>query len=182
MLTITIPRVDEAWDEKKGEFIKPVEKDIVLQLEHSLISLEKWEEKWKKPFLSKIPMTFEESLDYIRCMTITQNVNPNVYLCLTDEHVDMIHEYMNDKMSATWFRDGNVPPSRRVITSEVIYCWMIQSGIPFECQKWHFNRLLTLIRVVQEENRPTKKMTKAEQYNMYRQVNEARKAAQHSKG
>ena len=104
MLAITIPHVDEAWDDRTGEFIKPVEKDVVLQLEHSLISLEKWEEKWKKPFLGREKKTPEEALDYIRCMTVLPKVvDPIVYNYIPESEMQKIDEYLKDSHTATTF-------------------------------------------------------------------------------
>ncbi len=160
MLQITVPAVD-LWDETKEEFITT--KEQVLQLEHSLVSVSKWEAKWCKTFLSKKEKTYEETIDYIKCMTITQNVNPIVYKCLTNENIEQINKYISAPMTATWFSDDNAgTPNREQVTSELIYYWMIALNIPFECQKWHLNRLLTLIRVCNIKNKPPKKMNRSE--------------------
>ena len=37
--------------------------------------------------------------------------------------------------------------ARETPASELIYWYMSQLGIPFECDKWNLNRLLTLIRL-----------------------------------
>ena len=133
MLRITIPAVEQ-WDEVKQEFVQT--KEQTLQLEHSLVSLSKWESKWNKPFLSKEVKTNEETLDYIKCMTISQNVDPNVYNCLTSEHIAQINKYIEAPMTATTFtEDKNGKRNREVITAELIYYWMIALTIPFECQK-----------------------------------------------
>ena len=145
MLQITIPPV-ELWDEEKQEF--SMSKEYTLQLEHSLVSLSKWESKWCKPFLTKEPKTYEETLDYIKCMTLTQNVKPEVYGYLTRANVDDINNYIDAPMTATTFseeRRGSA--GREQVTAELVYYWMIALNIPFECQKWHLNRLLTLIKV-----------------------------------
>lgn len=152
MLTLKIEK-GELYDEKNEEFI-----DIPAQticLEHSLVSVSKWESKWHKPFLDKrYPKTQEEIIDYIRCMTITQNVNPNVYYLLSSSNINKVQAYIEDSMTATWFSDNKRSQGRsRVVTSELIYYWMVALQIPFECQKWHLNRLLTLIRVCNEENK-----------------------------
>ena len=172
----------ELYDERTEEFISS--KDTVLQLEHSLLSLSRWESKWHKPFLNdKEEKTDEEMIDYIRCMTITQNVDPAVYYSLTAENVAEIRDYMEDKMTATWFSDKNNPKSRqRQVTAELIYYWMISLDIPCECQKWHLNRLLTLIRVCNIENGPKKKMKPNEILKQNAALNAKRKAAMHSKG
>lgn len=151
MLKITIPAT-ELWDERKQEFVNT--KEQTLQLEHSLVSLSKWESKWCKPFLTKESKTVEETIDYIRCMTITQNVDPKAYDYLTNENIQTVNEYISAPMTATWFReDKNAKASREQITNELIYYWMIALQIPFDpCQKWHLNRLLTLIKVCNIKN------------------------------
>ena len=123
MLRITIP-ASEYWDEQRECFVQTREQ--ILQLEHSLISLSKWESKWKKPFLSKEDKSYEETIDYIRCMTITQNVDPNAYFRFTDDQIAIINEYISAPMTATTFSDDKQgPKSREIITSEIIYYWMI---------------------------------------------------------
>lgn len=172
MLQITIPAT-EFWDESANKFVNTKEQTLVL--EHSLVSLSKWESKWCKPFISN-KHTFEETVDYIRCMTITQNVDPGVYSSLTDENVKQVNDYIDAKMTATWFTDKSKgKSSSEQITSELIYYWMISLNIPFECQKWHLNRLLTLIRVCNEKNQPPKKMSRRDTLNQYRALNAARR-------
>lgn len=186
MLTITIPG-GETFNESTNEFVYTKPKTITL--EHSLVSISKWEEKWQKPYLVKGEHTYEESVDYIRCMTITQNVDPNLYYGLSKELFDQIQAYMNSSHTATWFSDEkrrpNGPPrghrKNEVITSELIYYWMICLNIPFECQKWHINRLLTLIRVCNEKNNP-KKMSKNEIRGNNKALNEMRRKSMHTKG
>lgn len=181
MLQITIPST-ELWDENKQEFVTI--KEQVLQLEHSLVSVSKWEAKWCKIFLSKKEKTYEETIDYIKCMTITQNVNPDVYKYLTKENIDKINEYILAPMTATWFSDekGNSSGSREQITSELIYYWMISFNIPFECQKWHLNRLLTLIRVCSIKNKDPKKMSRREIMSRNAALNAARKKQLNTRG
>lgn len=180
MLELFIKGVD-LYDEKNSEFVST--KDTTLRLEHSLISLSKWESKWHKPFLGKETQTEEEIRDYIRCMTITQNVDPMVYLGLTQEHCKKVEEYMNDTMTATWFNDKNNPRSKqKAVTAELIYYWMISLQIPFECERWHLNRLLTLIRVCNNENTPKKKMRKNDVFKQNAQLNAARRQMMNSKG
>ena len=164
----------EIFDNRTEEFIYV--KETTLTLEHSLVSLSKWEQKWKKPFLSKTEKTTEESIDYIRCMTLTQNVDPNVYRGITQEMLQDVEKYIEDPMTATWFSDREKPKSdTRPITAELIYFWMIASGIPVEFQKWHLNRLITLIRVCQEETKPKKKRSKAEIAKSHKEINEERR-------
>ncbi len=154
MLKIVVPAA-EMFDEKTNEFITV--KACELQLEHSLVSISKWEAKFNKAFLSKLKKTDEETLYYIRCMTLTQNVNPIVYNNLTRSNISEITEYINAPMTAVHFPEKeNGSGSGKSITSDLIYSWMIALNIPFECQKWHLNRLLTLIRVCNINNNPKK--------------------------
>ena len=138
MLKITIPG-QELWDEGKEEFVST--KGTTLQLEHSLVSLSKWESKWHKPFLGKGDKTVEETVDYIRCMTLTQNVDPSVYGFITNEIMGQVSDYIDDSMTATWFsKEEKKTFSQEVVTAELIYYWMIALNIPFECQKWGEHR------------------------------------------
>ena len=181
MLQITVPISPEIWDEKNEEFIEP--KTASLQLEHSLVSISKWESKWHKPFLSKEPKTVEETIDYIKCMTLTQNVKPEVYGHLSKENIEEINAYIDDPKTATTFsKDRKSARSREIITSELIYYWMIALNIPFECQKWHLNRLLTLIRVCEVKNTPGKKMSQREVLNQYAAINAANRKRFNTKG
>lgn len=179
MLLLTIPAA-ELFDDRTQEFIKTPE--YKLQMEHSLVSLSKWESKWGKPFLSKEPKTAAETIDYIKCMTITQNVNPKVYNSLTTENIEQINKYIDEPMTATTFHEVNNTRSREIITSELIYYWMITLNIPMECQKWHVNRLLTLIRVCNVKNTPPKKMNKREIASRYASLNAARRKQFNSRG
>lgn len=173
MLEITIPETEQ-WDELKQEFVYT--KAQTLQLEHSLISLSRWESKWCKPFLSKEDKTFEETIDYIRCMTLNRYVPDEVYGCLTRSNIKQINEYISAPMTATWFSKDTIGRSNREqITSELIYYWMIALNIPFECQKWHLNRLLTLIRVCNLKNQPSKKMSRREIMSRNAALNAARR-------
>lgn len=173
MLQVHIPPT-EYFDEASNEFIEV--KEYTLQLEHSLISISKWESKWCKPFLGKEEKTEEETLDYIRCMTITQNVDPLAYRSLPNSEILRIKEYINAPMTATWFNDREKrAPSRKVITSELVYYWMVAQNIPFECEKWHFNRLMTLIRICSEKNQPPKKMSKHDRKSLMAQRRAARR-------
>ena len=180
MLQIVIPG-QELWDEQKQEFINT--KEQVLQLEHSLISLSKWEAKWCKVFLSRQEKTQEEIIDYIKCMTITPNVGPEVYNHLTRENIKEIEDYIAAPMTATYFSSDNAgKSSREQVTSELIYYWMIALNIPFECQKWHLNRLLTLIKVCNIKNQPPKKMSKREIMSRNAALNAARRQQLNTKG
>lgn len=181
MLKITIPE-KELFDENKNIFITV--KEQVLELEHSLVSISKWESKWNKPFLNdKNEKTLEETIDYIKCMTITKNVSDEVYLDLSQENIKDIKKYIDSPMTATTFNNiGNKKSNREVITSELIYYWMIANNIPMECQKWHINRLLTLLRICSIKNTPPKKMSRNEIMSRNATLNAARRKQLNSKG
>ena len=179
MLKITIPG-KEFYDEQKEEFV--YYGDTTLQLEHSLVSISKWEGKWCKPFLSSNDKSVEEIIDYIKCMTITQNVKSETYERLTEQNLKDINSYIHAPMTATTFRDAGGRSSGEIITSEIIYYWMIALQIPSEYQKWHLNRLLTLIRVCDVKNTPPKKMSRKDVAGKYASLNAARRAKMNSKG
>lgn len=180
MLRITIPAV-EGWDEIKEEYFYI--KGHELQLEHSLVSVSKWESKWCKPFMSNDKMTDEQTIDYIKCMTITQNVPSEVYDNIPNYIIEEIINYIGSPMTATRFYDDkNQKRNREVVTSELIYYWMIALNIPFECQKWHLNRLLTLIRVCNIKNTPPKKMSKRSIMSRNAALNAARRKQLNTKG
>lgn len=172
MLEIIVPGL-EFYDEEKGEFLYHDTK--TLQLEHSLVSISKWEAKWCKPFLDGKSKNPEEIIDYVRCMTITKNVNDEVYERLTEDNIMAINFYIEAPMTATTFKDEKSGPNREIITSELIYYWMVAYNIPFECQKWHLNRLLTLVKVCNIKNNPPKKMSRQELIERNRALNNARK-------
>jgi hypothetical protein len=173
MLKITIPAV-EMWDETNECFIST--KEYTLQLEHSLVSLSKWESKWCKPFMTKDAKTDEELIDYVRCMTLTQNVPDEAYQMLTNENVQDILKYIDSPMTATTISDDKRSrPSRQIVTNELIYYWMTAYNIPFECQKWHLNRLMTLIRVCGVHQAPPKKQSKRDLMRRNTSMNAARK-------
>jgi len=171
----------EFWDETKEEFVYV--KPIVLQLEHSLVSLSKWESKWQKPFLGNGKKTAKETMDYIRCMTLTKDVDPLVYQYMSEDVVKRVSDYIVNPMTATWFsKEDQSPPSREIVTAEIVYYWMITLQIPFECQEWHLNRLLTLIRVCNAKNTPTKKLGRKQLAKRNAALNQARRKALNSKG
>jgi len=179
MLIIKIPE-SEYYDELKEEFI--TYKEQVLHLEHSLVSISKWESKWCKPFLVKEDKTAEEIIDYVRCMTITQNVSPEVYYRLTERNLLDINKYIDSPMTATTFNDNHKGGDREIVTSEIIYYWMVTYNIPFECQKWHLNRLLALVKVCNIKSNPPKKMSKSEILRRNKELNDARKQRLKTKG
>lgn len=178
MLRITIPG-GEIYDEENRKFRRT--KPQTLDMEHSLVSISKWESKWKKAFLSRAPRTEDEIRDYYRCMTITSGVDPNAYYLLTDDNIRDIQAYIDDTMSATVFRGNNkqkgTPKPR---TSEQIYGAMVVLGIPFECQKWHLNRLLNLIQECETLN--DGKMSRKDSAKYMAQMNAMRKAKHHTRG
>ena len=179
MKKITVP-AQELYDPKTETFFYTTEKSFVI--EHSLVSLSKWEQKWKKPFLNR-EHSIEEFNDYIRCMTITQNVDPDVYNWITPEIRKEIQEYMEDPMTAAVVHE-NTPQrtSSKFMTADLIYCYMVQLRIPFDpCQKWHLNRLLMLIRIVSIEQNPDKKMSKADSAKYSAMTNRARRASKSKK-
>lgn len=183
MIQITVPAPQtEEWDEKNEVFVYHITgKEQTLKLEHSLVSLSKWESKWCKPFLSS-EKTDEEFLDYIRCMTLTPNVPPDVYDRLTMENIDEIMDYIKSPMTATTFRKSNEKPGREIVTSELIYYWMIALNIPFECEKWPIKRLLTLIRVCEIKNGNPKKRSKSEIMRENASLNAKRRKQLNTKG
>lgn len=179
MLTIVVPGI-EMFDEKQKVFF--TRGDVTLELEHSLVSLSKWESIYEKPFLGKDKST-EEVLDYIKIMTLTPNVPQNVFNKLTEDNLTKINDYLDAKMTATWFRESpGAPSSRDIITAELIYYWMIVFNIPFECQYWHLNRLFTLIRVCNIKQAKPKKMSRAEIAARNRELNAQRREQLGTKG
>lgn len=180
MLKITIPET-ELFNDRTGEFIKI--KEQVLNLEHSLVSISKWEAIFNKPFLSNEEKTNNETYEYLKCMTINQNVDENAYKALTAQQIKQISDYINAPMTATTFsnQEGK-SPSRQILTSEMIYYYMIAYNIPSEYQKWHLNRLMVLLRVCGEKNAPKKTMSKASVLKQNAAINAARRKASGSKG
>lgn len=182
MLEIVIPK-GEAFNNKTNEFIYWNDQKLVL--EHSLLSISLWESVHHKPFLSS-EKTNAEVIDYIRCMTINKNVDENAYYGLTTANIEAINEYIKDSRTATWFAEDKIenkaPKRKEIITSELIYYWMVAYQIPFECQKWHINRLLTLIRVYSEKNKEPKKMSKKDALAQRKSLNAARRAKYNSNG
>lgn len=179
MLEITIPDT-ELFDGVEN-FIHV--KEQTLRLEHSLVSLSKWESKWHKPYLSKKKKTLAESQDYVRCMTITQNVDPNVYLAIKPNLLRIVDAYINDSMTATTFHNIRKRGGQQeTITAEIIYYWMTCYNIPFECQKWHLNRLLTLINVCNVKSQKPEKVSPAELRAQHRAINAANRKKFNTRG
>ena len=181
MLQLKIPMGPEEWDEEKEEFVTPKYK--ILQLEHSLVSIQKWESKWCKPFLHTNPLSDEETIDYIRCMTLTQNVDPMVYNYINKSHIEQISDYISAPMTATTIRDSKKGKnSRDIITAEIIYHWMIALQIPKDYRKWHLNQLLTLIRVCNIKNSPPEKQSTRDIMKQNAALNAARRKRLNTKG
>lgn len=175
MISITVTDT-EKFNERTGEFITVPGQTI--RLEHSLVSVSKWESKWHKPFISRIDKTEDETLDYIRCMSLDDDIDPRVFLCIGNEDLKKIINYIDDPMTATWFNEKNQQKqasSGEEVTSELIYYWMTALNIPMECQHWHLNRLMTLIRVCNIKNQPEKKMSKREALQRQQALNAARR-------
>lgn len=187
MLTVTIPDY-EGFNNEAQEFVSI--KGATLQLEHSLISLKKWEQKWHIPFLQTNNKTHEQTIDYIRCMTINPGVDPRVYYIIPPDIINQITKYINDPMTATWFNDNTTGGKKvgaqknagEVVTAEIIYYWMISLNVPVEFQKWHLNQLLTLIRTINVKNTPNKKMSQKEWAQQRAMLNASRRAKSHSTG
>lgn len=179
MLTIIVPET-ELYDENNNEFVYIKEQTLVL--EHSLVSIAKWESRWKKSYISTTSKTVEETIDYIKCMTITKNVNPLIYRSLNKDILKKIKDYIDDPMSATYFSEPKKMGGRSAITAELVYFWMISYNIPFECQKWHFNRLLALIKVCDIKNNTGKKMSRREILTQNQALNAERKKKYNTRG
>jgi hypothetical protein len=173
MLTITVGG-EESFDEGTQTFIVTGGQQI--QLEHSLLSLSKWESKHEKPFLGKDEKSSEEVISYIRCMMLDDNLPEDILHRLTEENFEQINAYLDAKMTATWFSEQpGEPKSREVITSELVYYWMTVFQIPWEAENWHLNRLFTLIRVCNIKAAKPQKMSKAELARRNRELNAQRK-------
>lgn len=176
-ITINVPG-KEFYNAEINEFLNT--KPCTLVLEHSLLSISKWEAKWHKPYLSREEKTKEEVIDYVRCMTINNIQDPNVYYALSKENIDQIVKYIEDPMTATTIKKENKRPSREIITNEIIYYWMTALNIPFDpCQKWHLSHLMTLIEVCSIKNQPPKKMSKSEIMRQNHALNASRLAHRH---
>lgn len=191
MLKIKIPDQpdEQLWDETNECFVYiPGAKGCELNLEHSLLSISKWESIWCKAFLQETDRSLEENISYLECMTVTpNNVDPEIFKRIPQSEFDRINKYINNPSTATTFGGTKVTGGKKhdeYISSELIYYWMVAYNIPFECQKWHLNRLLTLIRICEIKNDPKsqKKMSTNEIIKNYDKLNEARRKAMHTKG
>lgn len=181
-ITVHIPKGSE-WFNSKTEEIFTLDKDHEIVLEHSLVSMQKWEQKWHVGFLDKRHQkTTEEILDYLRCMTLTKNVDPILYLLIPRAEIDRVKDYIKDPMTATKIKPNGKRGQPELKTAEVIYSDMIILGIPFECRKWHLNSLMMLIQVCANKQQPEKQMSRSAIFAQNRELNRARRAALHSKG
>lgn len=172
--------LSEQFDNENQEFITD---SVELELEHSLVSLSKWESIWEKPFLKDDDRSDEETLSYIEQMVLTPNPPPDFVQRLTQADISAISDYISAKRSATWFSNNSQRPvSRITITSELIYSWMVEYNIPFECQYWHLSRLFTLIRVLQTQHEKPKKMSRSEIATRNRELNEQRRRKYNTNG
>lgn len=179
-ISIIVPGRD-FFDSQTNRFISTKQQKLVL--EHSLLSIAKWEMKWHKAYLSLEQKTDEQNLDYIRCMCLTEPSDPMVFLSLTKENIKAISDYISDPMTATTFNRRDKKPSREIITNELIYFWMAEYNIPFDpCQKWHLNRLMTLIEVAAVKNQPPKKMGKRDILSQNAALNAQRRAKYNTRG
>lgn len=179
-ITIKVPD-REFFDQVNNRFLTI--KGRSLTFEHSLLSITKWESKWHKPYLSKTEKTREEAIDYLRCMCLDKIDDPNIFMAIDADAMKEISLYIEDPMTATTFREDKNRQSREIITNEIVYYWMTELNIPFDpCQKWHFNRLMTLIRVASIKKQPPKKMGKKEWAAQRSAINAQRRAKYNSKG
>ena len=181
MLIIEVPMTKELYDEKTQTFIPP--ELFTLELEHSLVSVSKWEAREEKPFLGKEEKTTEQTLAYIRDMVLTPDVPEEVFKNFTEDNMSAVNDHISAKMTATWFRDLEPRrPNTEIITAELIYYWMVSLQIPFEAQHWHLNRLITLVRVINEKNKPSKKMSRKSAAQQQREINAQRRARYGTRG
>lgn len=185
MLSVEIPSRQVFVDKPDGTTeIEPIP-GAKIQLEHSLISLRKWESIWHKPFLAKQEKSLDEMISYIQCMTITTGVDPKVYRYLPKETVEEICKYLEDPKTAATFNDkliGAQKRSNEVVTAETIYWWMISLNIPVEFQKWNLSQLLALIKFVNAKNAPKQKMSANAAAQMRHEANMRNRALYNTKG
>lgn len=180
MLTITIDG-DEIYNEETEEF--STDGDVVVHLEHSLLSVSKWESKHQKPFLTNKEKTVDEIFDYIKAMIVDPSLDPDVLMRCSQRNIDEIQKYIDSSQSATTF--GDMPGRRgpgEVITSELIYYWMVTFNIPFECELWHLNRLFSLIRICNIKQQKPKKMSRNELAQRNAELNARRRAELNTTG
>lgn len=173
MLQLNIATTAESYDEATSQFV-PAD-GVVVKLEHSLVSVSKWESRWEIPFLGERPKTDEQVLDYVRMMFSGGDFPESLITSFKESHFNEIKDYINSKQTATWFREEKHPDTGEVVTSELIYYWMIALGIPFECENWHLNRLLTLIKVCNIKNAPKKKVSQRDSAAQRKALNDQRR-------
>jgi hypothetical protein len=182
VLRITIFPHGELFDASSGTFKKAGD-GYVMDLEHSLISVSKWEEKWEVPFLADTEKTDEQVMDYVKCMVVGPEPPPEIWARLTADHVKAIQDHISAKKTATWFSKKKPSgPAREIITSELIYYWMVTHNIPPEYQNWHLSRLLTLIEVCNVKNAPAEKKDPKTAAAERRALNDARRKQHNTTG
>lgn len=180
MLKIIVPSMD-LFNEEDNTFTTVPE--TIIELEHSLLAMSKWESKFQVPFLGSSPKTNQEMLEYVRLMIVTPNYPENILSRLTSENYDSIKEYIESSQSATTFSNRSKAKGKpEIITSELIYYWMVAFTIPFECESWNLNRLFALIRICDIKNSKPKPMTQRELAERNRSINEQRKAKLGTRG
>lgn len=182
MLRLTIPKT-ELWNETTSTF--EYTEEVVVDLEHSLVSLSKWESFYEKPFLSEEPKTREETRYYIGCMCLGEFPSDLTLSRITDAQIQEVDDYISKRHTATWFNEPKTSyrqTNKTVVTAEVIYYWMVSLQIPFECEYWNLNRLITLVRVINNKNQPQKKMSRNEAMTQARRLNEERKQQYNTRG
>lgn len=180
MLTIIVTDV-ENFDENTQSFMET--KGFIIELEHSLASISKWESEFEKPFLASDPKTQDESLGYIRCMCLGSDVTTDMLSRLSPKQMSQINAYINAKMTATWFTERpQAGKAREIVTSEVIYYWMSALTLPFGCDQWHFNKLLTLIKVANSKNAPQKNTPRRDMAAQRRSINASRQQRYNTTG
>lgn len=184
---IVIPETNiRLWNETDEHFEYIRHPKTKITLLHSLVSLSLWESKWHTEYFSNTKKTLEQTIDYIRCMTQETDIEPDVYktIAMSNSILDEIANYIDDPMTATKITDNrkNKPNRNEYITSEIIYWSMIQHGIPVEFERWHINRLLTLINVCNAKSNGGGKMKKKDILANYAKMNERNRAKYNSKG
>jgi hypothetical protein len=187
VLTIKVAVGVDQVDEQTNEIVNS--EYFMLDLEHSLASMSKWESKFEVPFHTDEQKTDEQALWYIHAMTVTPNVPEEVYARLSRENYEEAYAYINSKQTATWFSEAaqganGLPARKETITAELVYYWMVAHNIPFEAQYWHLNRLFTLIKVCNEKNAAAdkKKRSKADMVRDRKLLNAQRKEQYNTKG
>lgn len=180
---------DELFDEETNTFLHPVGKK--LHLEHSLLSISKWEAEWEIPFLNT-DKTSEQSLSYIKCCVLDDDFDELLLNTLSDKNILDFNAYLSKGMTAKKIidlrsslsqkRKSRRPASQKALTSEDIYYSMIQFHVWKECEEWPLQRLLSLLQLCSLKSNSTGEMSKSDQAKFYREENARRKAKYHTNG